>query len=217
MNTSDIPLTVVPSIADVDRKSKHTYLSTSNFLHLYDFAVALNARFDHQGEESKIPTKQLEKEFEELSLEYQISNINQAKNFAKYLDALDCFYTDRPVDYDMTTEFTEEQIKVFAPMEHARWIREHISMGWKYGTLYETVELPEKMIRKYGDEKKARKALREQLRMHKLAMDGNPDDEQIRAHYNALPESEKRKDYEPFNSMLRLVKKFDGLRIYSLR
>ena len=73
------------------------------------------------------------------------------------------------------------------------------------------------MIRKYGDEKKARKALREQLRMHKLAMDGNPDDEQIRAHYNALPESEKRKDYEPFNSMLRLVKKFDGLRIYSLR
>ena len=217
VNTSDIPLTVVPSIADVDRKSKHTYLSTSNFLHLYDFAVALNARFDHQGEESKIPTKQLAKEFEELSLEYQISNINQAKNFAKYLDALDCFYTDRPVDYDMTTEFTEEQIKVFAPMEHARWIREHISMGWKYGTLYETVELPEKMIRKYGDEKKARKALREQLRMHKLAMDGNPDDEQIRAHYNALPESEKRKDYEPFNSMLRLVKKFDGLRIYSLR
>ena len=34
-----------------------------------------------------------------------------------------------------------------------------------------------------------------------------------------LPESwdeEKLKDYEPFNSMLRLVKMFDGLRIYKV-
>jgi len=216
VNTADIPLTVVPSIAEVDRKSKHTYLSTSNFLHLYDFAVALNARYDHQGEEKKIPAEQLEKEFEELSLEYQLSNINQAKSFGKYLDALDCFYTDRPVDYAMITEFTDEQIAVFAPMEHARWIREHISMGWQSGDLYETAELPEEMIRRYGDEKTARKALREQLRMHRLAMDGDPGEEEIRAHYDALPEEEKRKDYEPFNSMLKLVKKFDGLRIYSL-
>ncbi len=216
VNTADIPLTVVPSIADVDRKSKHTYLSSSNFLHLYDFAVALNARYDHQGEERKIPTKQLEKEFEELSLEYQLSNINQAKSFAKYLDALNCFYTDRPVDYDMITRFTMGQIAVFAPMEHARWVREHIAMGWEKGDLYETAELPEDMIRRYGDEKTARKALREQLRMHKLAMDGNPGEEEIHAHYDALPEKEKLKDYEPFNSMLKLVKKFDGLRIYSL-
>ena len=77
-------------------------------------------------------------------------------------------------------------------------------------------ELPEDMIRRYGDEKTARKALREQLRMHKLAMDGDPDEEEIRAHYDALPEDEKRKDYEPFNSMLKLIKKFDGLRIYKL-
>ncbi len=216
VNTADIPLTVIPSIADVDRKSKHTYLSSSNFLHLYDFAVALNARYDHQGEERKIPTKQLEKEFEELSLEYQLSNINQAKSFAKYLDALNCFYTDRPVDYDMITRFTMGQIAVFAPMEHARWVREHIAMGWEKGDLYETAELPEDMIRRYGDEKTARKALREQLRMHKLAMDGNPGEEEIHAHYDALPEKEKLKDYEPFNSMLKLVKKFDGLRIYSL-
>ena len=216
VDTSPIPLTVVPSIAKVDRKSKHTYLSTSNFLHLYDFAVSLNARYDHQGEEEKIPTEQLEKEFEELSLEYQLSNINQAKSFAKYLDALSCFYTDRPVDYDMIRHFTMEQISVFAPMEHARWIREHIAMGWKKGDLYETAELPSKMIAQYGGEAAARKALREQLRMHKLAMDGDPDEEEIHAHYDALPEKEKLKDYEPFNSMLKLVKKFDGLRIYSL-
>ena len=31
-----------------------------------------------------------------------------------------------------------------------------------------------------------------------------------------LPEDEKGKDYRPFNSMLKLIKKFDGLRIYKL-
>ncbi|MBR5754314.1 MAG: hypothetical protein IKX97_00610, partial [Erysipelotrichaceae bacterium] len=110
VDTTDIPLTVVPDTREVDRKSKHTYLSDSNFLHLYDFAVALNARYSYKGMEEDVETEQLEKEFEELSLEYQLSNINQAKSFAKYLDALLCFYTDRPVDYEMITRFTKKQI-----------------------------------------------------------------------------------------------------------
>jgi hypothetical protein len=183
---------------------------------LYDFAVALNARYSYQGKESYVPTEELEKAFEELSLEYQLSNINQAKSFGRYLDALGCFYTDRPVDYEMITRFTKEQTAIFAPMEHERWIREHISMGWNCGDLYETAELPEEMIRQFGDETKSRKALREQLRMHKLTMDGEPTSEEILAHYEALPPEEKEKDYEPFNSMLKLIKKFDGLRIYKL-
>ena len=61
-----------------------------------------------------------------------------------------------------------------------------------------------------------RKAFREQMRRHKLTMDGLPSDREIREHYEALPETEKGKDYEPFNSMLKLIKKFDGLRIYKL-
>ena len=213
---TDIPLTVVPNTRKVDRKSKHTYLSTSNFLHLYDFAVALNARYSYQGKEKDVGTDVLEKEFEELSLEYQLSNINQAKSFARYLDALICFYTDRPVDYEMVIAFTKKQLEVFAPMEHERWVREHISMGWTRGDLYEMVPIPEEMLRRYGDEKTARKALRDQLRMHKLAMEGAPKQEEIFAHYAALPLEERRKDYEPFNSMLKLIKKFDGLRIYKL-
>ena len=52
--------------------------------------------------------------------------------------------------------------------------------------------------------------------MHKLAMDGNPEEEEIFADYAALPLEEREKDYEPFNSMLKLVKRFDGLRIYKL-
>lgn len=216
VDLTELPIHIVLDTIEVDYKTKHTYLSASNFLHLYDFAVALNARYSYQGAEKNIETKTLEKEFEELSLEYQISNINQAKKFSRYLDVLKCFYTDRPVDYEMVGAFTREQTDVFAPMEHQRWIRERISMGWINGDLYETAALPEEIINRYGDEKTARKALREQLRMHKLAMDGNPSEKEIFDHYETLPIEEKEKDYEPFNSMLKLIKKFDGLRIYKL-
>ena len=217
VDTKDIPLSVFPSTRAVDRRSKHIYLSSSNFLHLYDFAVALNGRYSYQGEEKNVETKVLESSFEELSLEYQLSNINQAKQFSRYLDAIDCFYTDRPVDYDMVTSFSIAQMAGFAPMEHCRWMREHIAMGWEGGDLFKTVEIPKTLIEAYGDEANARKALREQLRMHNLVMNGRPKDEDIYAHYEKLPLEEKIKDYEPFNSMLKLIKKYDGLRIYSLK
>ncbi len=216
VNLSDVPLTVIPNTRAADRKNKHTYLSSSNFLHLYDFAVALNARYSHPGQEKKTNTAELEKEFEDLSLEYQLSNINQAKSFARYLDMIGCFYTDRPVAYRMIPRFSARQIAVFSPLEHGRWIREHISMAWQYGLLYETAEIPEEMIRQYGSEENARKALREQLRTHKLMMDGNPREKDIHAHYITLTKKDRKKDYEPFNSMLLLIKQYDGLRIYSL-
>ena len=206
VDTKEIPLRVLLNTRAVDRKAKHTYLSGSNFLHLYDFAVALNGRYSYSGEETDISTAQLEDEFEALSLEYQLSNINQAKNFDRYLNAIYCFYTDRPVDYPMVSAFSGEQTAVFAPMEHERWVREHISMGWRYGDAYE----------KLGKDRAERKALREQLRMHVLTMDGDPTAGEIRAHYDALPEEEQGKDWLPFNNMLALIKVFDGLRIYKL-
>ena len=199
INTSIIPLTVRPNTRPVDRKSKHIFLSSSNFMHLYDFAVSLHGR--NRDEDTEIEV--LEKEFEALSLEYQLSTINRAKNFSKYLDAINCFYTDKIVDYDMITEFTEEQAAVFAPMEHERWVREHQTMGWSYGTLYETVESPV-----------ASKDLREQMRCHKLTMDGDITSEDIYKHYLELSEEDQGKDWKPFNVMLKLLKKFDGLRIY---
>ena len=216
VDTSLLPLTVVPDTRKADRRSKHTYLSTSSFLHLYDFAIALNSRYSYQGREKEIPAETLEKEFEALSLEYQLSNLNQAKSFSRYLDALGCFYTDRPVDYRMISAFTEEQAAVIAPMEHERWVREHISMGWQRGDLYETAALPPELTERFGSEKAARKALRELWRMHKLTMDGDPTEAEVFAHYETLPEEEKEKDSAPFNSMLKLVRKYEGLRIYAL-
>lgn len=205
------PLTVACVTAPVDRGGKRVYLSDSSFLHVYDFAVALNARYAHEGHEDEISTTELEAEFEALSLEYKLSNIDQVKNLARYLDAIHCFYTDRPVDYDMLTEFTPEQIECIAPMEHERWVREHQAMGWRHGDDYERVSVPHGMA-----EGPYRKMLREQMRCHKAALDGDLTQQTIQAHYHGLPEGEKGKDWLPFNSMLRLMEQFDGLRLYKL-
>ena len=217
VDVSPVPLTVVADVRSVDRSSKHTYLSSSSFMHLYDFAVALNARYLYGGNEDKVSPETLEEQFESLSLEYQLSNINQAKSFAGYLNAIDCFYTDKPVDCEEIVKFSPAQTEVFAPMEHRRWVLEHISMGWTYGDEYETVPVPAGESPPDGASMYSeRKAYREQMRRHKLTMDGAPSADEIKRHYDALPETEKGKDYEPFNSMLRLIKKFDGLRIYKL-
>lgn len=212
VDTSEIPLHIVPDTRKKNHKRKHIFLSSSNFLHLYDFAVAVHGR--NQGEE--VSPEDLERQFEELSLEYQLSTLDRAKNFARYLDAIDCFYTDKPVAYEMVTEFTPEQAAVFAPMEHERWIRDHQMMGWIFGTDYETLPLPEDINPDSAEGKQYRRMMREQMRCHKLAMDGIVTMDEIRDHYLSLSERDQDKDWKPFNSMLKLLKKFDGLRIYSL-
>ena len=208
VDTAICPLHVVTNLRKADRRQKHLYLSDSSFLHLYDFAVALHGRRMEEGASAE----EMENNFRSLSLEYQLSTINRARNFSRYLDAIGCFYTDRPVDYDMVTEFTPEQAAVFAPMEHERWLREHRAMGWRCGREYETLPLPKGT----EDEKGAREALREQLRCNKLMMDGDLTDEGIRAHWLSLPEKYQDLDWKPFNNLLNLLRQFDGLRIYRL-
>ena len=208
VDTSFIPLTVTPELCRPDRKSKRTYLSGSSFLHFYDFAVALHARSMPKGTGQEA----MEAKFTALSLEYQLSTLNRARHFARYLDAIQCFYTDKQVGYELVTRFGPRDAAIFAPMEHERWVREHQAMGWHYGTAYETLKLdvPEKQ------QKAARAALREQLRVHKLTMDGKLTYDEIRAHYNRLPVADQDKDWRPFNNLLRLLRKFDGTRIYRL-
>ena len=203
------PLRVSPSVRPANRKVKHTWLSSSNFLHISDFAVSLNGRYNYMDREDEVSAEQLNEDFRKLSLEYKLLNINQARSFARYLNAIDCFYTDKPVDYDMLRSYTPEMTAVFAPMEHARWVRDHQKAGWLPGDEYETLPVT-------GNEKEARKALREQLRRHKLTMPDNATDAEIYAHYQSLPPEEQGKDYLPYNSMLKLLRKFDGLRIYCL-
>ena len=212
VDLTGFPLYVDSDLRPVDRKVKHTYLSSSSFLHIYDFAVALNARYNYQGREEAVDVDQLEKEFNALSLEYKLLNINQVRVFARYLNAIDCFYTDKPVDYDILKSFTAQMTDVFAPMEHARWVRDHQLAGWRSGDEYETLPLS---VSK-EDEKTVRRALREQFRRHKLTLDSDASEEEILAHYETLSAEDQGKDWLPFNSMLKLLRKYDGLRIYQL-
>ena len=154
----------------------------------------------------------MEEKFTALSLEYQLSTLNRARHFAHYLDAIRCFYTDKPVDYEMVKRFSARDAAMFAPMEHERWVREHLAMGWSYGTDYESLPLDVPA----EQERAARGTLREQLRCHKLMMDGNPGHDEIRAHYRRLKKADQGKDWKPFNNLLQLLKEFDGLRIYRL-
>ena len=55
------------------------------------------------------------------------------------------------------------------------------------------------------------------MRCHKLVMDGELTSKDILKHYNGLSDEDKGKDWKPFNAMLKLLKRFDGLRIYYLR
>ena len=58
--------------------------------------------------------------------------------------------------------------------------------------------------------------MREQMRQHKLCIDGDFGELEIARHYLQLSEADQGKDWKPFNSMLKLIRKFDGLRIYKL-
>ena len=209
VDTAGIPLTIVCDTAPVNRGSKHVYLSNSSFLHLHDFAVALNARYAHEGEEDEVNMEAIESEFAALSLEYKLANIHQVCSFSRYLNTIHCFYTDRPVDFDMVTEFSPNEIRRIAPMEHARWVREHAAMGWRNDDVYEREPTPGSV-----EEKEWRRMLREQTRCHMRCMDGEPSDAQIIRHFRELTDEEKALDSLPLNSMLKLIKRYDGLRIY---
>lgn len=208
VDISSIPLTVVPELRRMNRENKRTYLSGSNFLHFYDFAVALHAR----SMPGKPTREEMEAKFNACSLEYRLSTLGRTRHFASYLNAISCFYTDRLVDFDLVTHFGAKDAAIFAPMEHERWVREHQAMGWRYGNEYETLPLDVPA----EEEKAARAALREQLRCHKLCMDGKLNHEEIRAHYQRLPKAYQGKDWKPFNKLLELLKTLDGSKIYRL-
>lgn len=217
VDLSGIPLEVRVERAENIRLRRKGALCQSNFIHLYNFAAVLNGRWSsaewreakEQGREEAFladPEKRdrFLQDFKELSLEYKLSNINQAKAFAAYLEKIGCFYTDQPVDFEMLECFTPRDLEKIGPMEHQRWLQEHYDMGWSYGWPASSKE-------------------REQTRTHKdLIPDFNPclgpvTPEQARVNFLRLEsQAERDKDTEPMECMLAMLRMFDGLRIYRL-
>lgn len=207
----DIKLEVLSSIEEKPDVKKKESISSSRFLNLYTFAVILNGRWGiGAGWREKVNTfndgrvvKQLEKEFGNLSLEYKLSNINQAKAFGSYLQKIGCFYTDEAVNFEMVERFSVEDLIKIGPMEHQRWLQERYDMGWRYGD-------------------PATKDERELLRIHKDMIPTDDDIIQVsieiaKTNYNRLKKEEQDKDTEPMECMLALLKLYDGLRIYRLQ
>ncbi|MBR0404036.1 MAG: hypothetical protein IJI68_02365 [Eggerthellaceae bacterium] len=179
--------------AVIEEKQKKTglYLSDSNYLSLYDFALALNGRYcgvTNVDEMTRI--------FEEnLSLEYKLSNIAQAKGFGPLLEKIGCFYTDRPVEYEPVVCFEDDELAAIAEAEHDRWCVEKLSLGWRYG------------------------------KAHVGAGQGGADDkvmrERTRLHHDLVPfaelsHAETLKDSRPMEKMLELIRVFEGLTIYRM-
>ncbi len=197
-----------------ENQKRRCYLSESSFLGLYHFAIVLNARWDSgawkqaraEGREAQFlldaeNTERFSDKFRQLSLEYQLSNINQAKAFARYMQEINCFYTDRPVDFPPVERFSQQELDIIGPLEHQRWLQEHCDMGWTYG-------IP-------------RREQRERIRQHWDMIPGWTGETVPMAlaeeNYRRLNPEEQAKDTEPMECMLAMLRMFDGLRIYRLR
>lgn len=211
VNLSEIPFSAVPATRAEDRSRKHTFLSSSSFIHLYDFAVLLSVRRKLENAKAGTDAEKYYAGFDRLSLEYKIQHLDRAKHFSRYLNAIGCFYTDKPVDFDLLTEFSTEQAEIIAPLEHERWLRSRYDAGWVHGNEYETCKVPAGC-----SEKEERQKIREQMRCHKLMINGDITAERAREHFVSLPLEEQDKDLEPLNWMLYLIHTLDGVKIYSI-
>ncbi len=176
----------------VTEKQKRTglYLSDSNYINLYRFALALNGRYC--GAETP---DEMTLAFEDnLSLEYKLSNIAQAKGFAAQLEQIGCFYTDRAVDYRPLNAFTEWEIREISRFEHDRWCNEKYTLGWRYGIAHIDP------ITGASDS-----TMRERTRMHHDLIPAG-----------GLPIDEAKKDSAAMEKMIELISRFEGLTIYRM-
>lgn len=178
------------------------YLSSGNYMNLYSLALELNARYekiddldqdidglteDEKQEKIKKYKEKIEKAFEEeLSLEYKLSNIAQAKGFAAQLHSIGCFYTDRPIDSDPVIQFQQIELDRISESEHNRWYWEKLQMGWIY-----------------GEEYASDKTKRDRYRRHSLLVP-----------YDELSDEIKAINAAAMNVMVKRIYETEGLVIY---
>ena len=185
---------LVSAVITTKERKTGLNLSDTNYLNLYDFAVEL-----HGSYANLISRNEKTEAFEsQLSLEYKLSNIAQAKSFADHLALIGCFYTDRPVDYPPVFDFLdlirepghEDDLAIMSIAEHDRWQSEKMALGWKPGNAH---------VRPSGNNN----IMRERTRMHHDLIE-----------YDELTHAEQAKDTNPILRMLELMRKYDGLTVY---
>ena len=186
-------------------KPRTLTLSSSNYLNLYQFAIALFGGFNNT------PVEELEKQeiLEELkiafetnqSLEYKLSNIAQARRYAVLLEKIGCFYTDRAVDYTPVDSFTSDDIETISKEEHERWCAEKEGMGWGYGNY----QIQWDNLMDEDQRNKLNRMMRECTRKRNNLKP-----------FDQLEDFDQVKNVNAINIMLKLLYKYDGLTIYRL-
>ncbi|MDR2120503.1 MAG: hypothetical protein LBP64_06480, partial [Tannerella sp.] len=72
------------------------------------------------------------KPWDELSLEFKLSNLNQARSYREKLALIRCEMALKDENREAVTAFTDEEVLRMAKQEHQRWTYEKIEDGWVY-------------------------------------------------------------------------------------
>lgn len=185
VNTGEIAKCTAKALVKEKDKRVYDYFSDSRFISLCKIAETINISYMEDCEQAGVKGY-MQEVFDNLTLEYKLSNIAQAKNYVRHLQNINCFFSDRQLDYTPVQEFTEDELDYLSVNEHVRWVSEKVEMGWKYGTEYKD------------------RVEREQKRIHKDIIP-----------YADLTSDEKKKDYFPINNMVKNLESY-GIKIYRM-
>lgn len=180
------------------KKYSNLYVSDDSFINLCDFAKAIHISYNEHCKE--LEGERVEEDFAKLPLEFKVSNIEQAKSYAKKLELINCFYSSKDLDYPVVESFKNSKIGEIGSdnfgflcrEEHVRWVKEKLDLGWKY-----------------GEEGKDYKSIEERncKKLHKCIVP-----------YEYLAEEDKMKDAQMIDNIIPLLKKFgNNIKIYSYR
>ncbi len=162
-----------------DRFHARCTLSDGLFNNLMEIAIKIHSNY-LKSERYDI----IIDEWDKLTLEYKLSNIQQAKAYTEKLESINCFYTKRNLKFQRVDNFDNIVMKNAAKIEHERWMQEKLEMGWHYGTDYTSLEE------------------REQKRIHKCLVP-----------FEELEPNSQGKDYDVFYGMLKNLKEL-GYKVY---
>ncbi len=179
------------------KKKTSLFVSDNSFINLYDFATAIHASYLNLVKGDK---DSLQEEFSKLTLEYKVSNIQQAKSYGQKLELISCFYSSKDLDYPVVDDFENstygsygsDNFGFLCREEHCRWVKEKIAFGWQYGEKgKDFTSVAERNYKK----------------LHNCIVP-----------YELLSEEDKEKDALMIRNIIPMLKRFgNGIRIYSFR
>ena len=169
----DFSLDFAAEVANRKKENKAgVTVADKSFSDLYELAKLIHVSYNEHCKD--FTGSRVDEDFAKLRLEFKVSNIEQAKSYSEKLALIDCFYSSKDFDYPVVTDINNlvyggyaDNREFLCRVEHVRWVKEKLALGWKYGTDYaNTEERNRKKIHKcivpyeqLSDEEKSKDAL----------------------------------------------------------